>query len=210
MMDPQFLTCLLAVTLLTLSPGMDTVLVLRNSARGGFTDGAISSLGICCGLFVHATLSALGISLLLATTNWAFTLLQLVGGGYLCWLGLISLRRAVSPSPSPGETQASPAKSESLWRSFREGFLSNTLNPKTVIFFMAFLPQFIDPAEAALPQSLQVAALHFTVAMVYQCALAAMVGGARRRLHSPRLSRLAQALCGSFFVAFGLRLVMRG
>ena len=80
-MDPQtFVTCLIAVTLLTLTPGVDTMLVIRNSARGGWLDGAVSSLGICSGLFVHAAVSALGISIILLQTAWAFTALKLAVG----------------------------------------------------------------------------------------------------------------------------------
>ncbi len=95
-MDPQtFVTCLIAVTLLTLTPGVDTMLIIRNSARGGWLDGAVSSLGICSGLFVHATVSALGISIILLQTAWAFNALKFAGAAYLIWLGLCSWKRAV-------------------------------------------------------------------------------------------------------------------
>ena len=95
-MDHQTLiTCLIAVTLLTLTPGVDTMLIIRNSARGGWLDGAVSSLGICSGLFVHATVSALGISIILLHTAWAFSALKFAGAAYLIWLGLCSWKRAV-------------------------------------------------------------------------------------------------------------------
>ena len=77
------ITCLVAVTILTLTPGVDTMLIIRNSARGGWSDGAVSSLGICSGLFVHALVSAFGISLLLMQTAWAFSALKMAGAGYL-------------------------------------------------------------------------------------------------------------------------------
>ena len=186
-----FLTCLIAVTLLTLTPGLDTMLIIRNSARGGWWDGAVSSLGICSGLFVHATISALGISLLLLQTAWAFTALKTVGACYLIWLGISSWRKVIGNSggfqfASPEIAQAS----FSSWRSFREGFLSNVLNPKTIIFYMAFLPQFIDPVQKPLGQALMVAAIHFTVAMVYQCLLASMIDKARNWLEKPKIGRI--------------------
>ncbi|KJS01699.1 MAG: threonine transporter RhtB [Desulfobulbaceae bacterium BRH_c16a] len=207
-MDPQtFAACLLAVTLLTLSPGVDTLLVIRNSARGGWWDGAVSSTGICCGLFVHATVSALGISIILLQTAWAFHALKLAGAAYLVWLGLSSWRRVIGRRRNLIFGNM-PENKESLrvWRSFREGFLSNVLNPKTVIFYMAFLPQFINPAEPPLAQSLFIAAIHFCIGMLYQCLLAAMVDKAGKLLQRPGINRVFDALTGSILMFIGLKL----
>jgi len=204
-----FLACLLAVTLLTLSPGVDTLLIIRNSARGGWWDGATSSLGICCGLFVHATVSALGISFLLLQTAWAFNLLKIAGAGYLVWLGFCSWRRVMSNKGGLFFNNFNSGIGTFLFfRSFREGFLSNVLNPKTVIFYMAFLPQFIDPEGSPLMQSLAVALLHFVIAMIYQCLLAAMVDRARLWLQKPVVSRVFDGLTGTMFLAIGLKLAM--
>ena len=96
-MDPQLLTYLIAMTLLTITPGVDTVLIIRNTTRGGWRDGALSSLGICSGLFVHAVVSAVGISVILLQSAWAFSALKLGGAGYLVWLGIVSLRSAARP-----------------------------------------------------------------------------------------------------------------
>jgi len=207
-MDTQTLVpCLLAVTLLTLTPGVDTMLTIRNSARGGWWDGAVSSLGICSGLFVHATVSALGISIILLQTAWAFTFLKFAGAAYLVWLGLCSWRRAIGGRQLLFAGKVLGAQDIFRFsRSFREGFLSNVLNPKTVIFYMAFLPQFIDPAGSALLQSLMVAGLHFLVAMLYQCILAAMVDKAREWLQRPVVNRIFDSCTGSIFLFIGLRL----
>lgn len=210
-MDLQtFTACLVAVTLLTLTPGVDTLLVIRNSARGGWLDGAVSSTGICCGLFVHATVSALGISILLLHTVWAFNILKLAGAAYLIWLGLCSWRRVIGRGRNPfTENIAAKHDTFRFWRSFREGFLSNVLNPKAVLFYMAFLPQFINPAEPPLPQSLLVAAMHFCVGMLYQCTLAAMVDKARNLLQRPSVTRVFDALTGSVLIFIGLKLAAR-
>ena len=88
-------TYLIAITLLTLTPGVDTMLVIRNSARGGWRDGAVSSLGICSGLFIHATISAVGISVILLQAAWAYSALKLAGAGYLVWLGYCSWRKVI-------------------------------------------------------------------------------------------------------------------
>lgn len=207
-MDPHtFITCLIAVTILTLTPGVDTMLVIRNSGRGGWFDGAVTSVAICTGLFVHATLSALGISILLLNTAWAFSLLKYLGGAYLIWLGFTSLRKAGKSSgsqimPSPNITPASFKVS----RSFREGFLSNVLNPKTILFYMAFLPQFVDPAGNTLVQSLFVAFLHFSVGVLYMCTLAAMVGKAKQFVKTSGVTRSLHAMSGGVFIFLGLRL----
>lgn len=207
-MDLQtFITCLIAVTLVTLTPGMDTVLVIRNSGRGGWQDGAASTFGICCGLFVHATLSALGISFLLLQTAWAFTALKLVGAAYLIWLGIMGWKQAYRNNNLVKlQNGLLPQQSVSFPRSLREGFLSNVLNPKTIIFYMAFLPQFINPAQPPLLQSLTVAALHFSVAMIYLCFVAVMVGKARGWLANSSVNRVFNTLTGTFFVYIGLRL----
>jgi RhtB (resistance to homoserine/threonine) family protein len=207
-MDTQtFATCLIAVTLLTLTPGVDTMLIIRNSARGGRLDGAVSSLGICSGLFVHATVSALGISIILLQTAWAFNALKFAGAAYLVWLGLCSWKKAVGGRRNLFAGNASTKQDTFRFsRSLREGFLSNVLNPKTVIFYMAFLPQFINPAEPPLSQSLMVACIHFTVAMLYQCVLAAMVDKARNWLQRPMVNRVFDTFTGSILLFIGLRL----
>jgi RhtB (resistance to homoserine/threonine) family protein len=210
-MDTQtFATCLAAVTLLTLTPGVDTLLVIRNSARGGWLDGAVSSTGICCGLFVHATISALGISILLLHTLWAFKAMKIAGAAYLIWLGLCSWRRAIDRNHLfLAENTAAVPEAFQFWRSFREGFLSNVLNPKAVIFYMAFLPQFINPAEPPLLQSLLVAAIHFCVGMLYQCSLAALIDKAKVLLQRPTINRIFEALTGSVFMFIGLTIAVK-
>lgn len=200
------ITCFIAVTVLTLTPGVDTMLVIRNSARGGWRDGAVSSLGICSGLFIHATVSALGISIILLQTAWAFNLIKYAGAAYLVWLGICSWKQVISPDKSLLDHTPTIKDHFSFTRSLREGFLSNVLNPKTVIFYMAFLPQFIDPTEPPLVQSLMVATLHFLVAMVYQCSLAGMVDKAQVWLQRPDVKRVFDSLTGSILLLIGLRL----
>jgi RhtB (resistance to homoserine/threonine) family protein len=206
-MENSLWAYLLAISLLTITPGVDTVLVIRNTTRGGWRDGALSSLGICLGLFVHATVSAVGISVILLQSAWAFRALRLAGAAYLVWLGVVSLRSAARkhavgelPGHQPAHVDFDPR------RSLREGLLSNVLNPKAVVFYMAFLPQFIDPAGSAVTQSLFLAGLHFLIAMVWQCLLASVVDQARRWLQSSRVRRTLDGLTGSIMVVFGVKL----
>jgi len=206
-MEPLLLTYLIAISLLTISPGVDTVLVIRNTTRGGWRDGAATSLGICSGLFVHATVSAVGISVILLQSAWAFRGLKLAGAAYLVWLGISSLRSATGRTKGVDFTNGGNGmRPFSMRRSLREGFLCNVLNPKAVIFYMAFLPQFIDPKGSALYQSLFLAGLHFIIAMVWQCFLAALVERARVALQNQRVRRTIDGSVGALMLFFGIKL----
>jgi len=205
MIEGQFLAFLVAITLLTIAPGADTVMMTRNSIRGGFKDGFVTSVGICSGLFIHAAISAAGVSLILLGSAYLFSVIKLLGAGYLIWMGLQSLLSALK-----GEGEAAKLnvidKRFSFKRSLREGFLSNVLNPKTAVFYMAFLPQFIDPAGNAFLQAQGLALVHIFIAMIWQCLIAAMVDRAKVFLSSPKVSRWFDGLIGTLLIGFGLTL----
>ena len=206
-MEFQLLTYLIAITLLTITPGVDTMMVLRNTLRGGARDGLVSSLGICLGLFVHATLSAVGISAVLLYSANAFSVLKIIGACYLLWLGFSSLK---SFWHARYETQPPTAMHLAFrpWRSLREGFLSNVLNPKAIIFYMAFLPQFIDPQGSALWQSLYLASLHFVVGTVWQGILVAMICSAGTVMLNPKVRQKLDLFSGLVMLFLGARLLL--
>lgn len=206
--DAQFVSFLLAITLLTISPGVDTLLVIRNTARGGVRDGITTSVAICCGLFIHATISALGISLILLQSAWAFHMLKLVGAGYLIWLGVTSLLAARRGEGLPVGSVTKRLSPVSRWQPVKEGFLSNVLNPKTVVFYMAFLPQFIAPGDPALLKSLWLAGVHFIIANIWQISVVLMVGSAGKWLANARFAQVLNAATGSVLVVFGIRLAL--
>ncbi len=208
-MIDQFWTFFIAITLLTLFPGVDSLLVVRNTSRGGWQDGVTTSTGICCGLFVHALVSALGISALLIQSALAFNILKLLGGGYLLWLGGCSLWQAVSGKKTAKlDIQTSVTRQFQLLRSLREGFVCNVFNPKTLLFYMAFLPQFIDPSRSPVLQSLFMAVVHFCIAMVYQVSLSLLVCRLHGWFRGSFLGRLAEGLGGLVLVSFGLRIFL--
>ncbi|MDR5873886.1 LysE family translocator [Halomonas sp. CUBES01] len=206
LIDAQFLPFVVAITLLSVTPGVDTLLVIRNTARGGFRDGVVTSMAICSGLFVHATISAMGISLILLQSAWAFHALKLVGAGYLIWLGVGSLLAARRGQPLPVKGVMTDAAAVPLWQSLKEGFLSNVLNPKTVVFYMAFLPQFIAPSDPALVKSLWLAGVHFVIANIWQIGVVVMVGSAGKWLASARFAQTLNAMTGAVLVVLGIRL----
>ncbi|MGL1932571.1 MAG: LysE family translocator [Desulfotalea sp.] len=201
-----FLTCLLAVSLLTITPGVDTILVIRNSIRGGWQDGITTSLGICSGLFIHAGISALGISIILLKTAWAFNGLKMIGACYLIYLGYVSIKQRTGISII---TNDNSLKKSSVRRSLTEGFLSNILNPKTIIFYLAFLPQFISHGSviSTLAQSLIVAGTHFIVAMIYGFFLVFACEKARQHLSKRWIITTLNNISGSFLIFFGIGLL---
>lgn len=208
MLDAQFWPFLIAITLLSMSPGVDTLLVIRNTARGGVRDGVLTSLAICCGLFVHATISALGISLILLQSAWAFSALKLAGAAYLIWLGINGLLAAQRGNALPLGAVQDGRQAVPVWRPLREGLLSNVLNPKTVVFYMAFLPQFIAPTDPALLKSLWLAGVHFVIANLWQIAIVFMVGSAGRWFGSRRFARALNGATGTVLILFGIRLAL--
>jgi threonine/homoserine/homoserine lactone efflux protein len=189
--------------LLNVTPGADLALIGARSAGQGFRSGAAAALGVGAGCFVHVAAAALGLSALIASSATAFTVLRWVGAAYLVWLGIGLLRgpagagSAVAPSPASGAR-----------RSFVQGFLTNALNPKVALFFLAFLPQFIDAnapnkgwAFVALGT---VFAFNGTIVNV---AFAALVTQMRRTFAGPRsIGRWVSRGVGALFVALGVRL----
>ncbi len=208
-MENQLWTYLIAISLLTVTPGVDTVLVIRNTTRGGWWDGAVSSFGICSGLFVHAAVSAVGISVILLQSAWAFRTLKLAGAGYLIWLGLVSLRNTLGKGDGLlQDTNGGKAAVFNARRSLMEGLLSNVLNPKTVVFYMAFLPQFIDPSGSPLKQAFCLAGMHFLIAMTWQCLLASGVNRAKRFLGKSSVKKTLDGMTGAVMIFFGIKLAM--
>lgn len=208
LIDSQFVPFLIAITLLSISPGVDTLLVIRNTARGGVGHGVMTSVAICCGLFVHATISALGISLILLQSAWAFHALKMIGAAYLIWLGIKSLADARRGQGLAVAGVLPPRARVAWWQPMKEGLLSNVLNPKTVVFYMAFLPQFIAPGDPALLKSLWLASVHFVIANLWQISVALMVGGASKWLASARFAQWLNGLTGGVLVLFGIKLAL--
>ncbi|ENM5788784.1 LysE family translocator [Vibrio mimicus] len=207
MVIQNFEAFLIAITILTLTPGLDTALVIRNTSRAGFVDGCTTSLGICFGLFVHATFSAIGISAILAQSAELFQIVKMIGAAYLIWLGISSLRSLMKTGQGIEVVSLTHSQFR-LTRSLREGFLSNVLNPKTAVFYLAFLPQFINPEYSPLAQSLLMALIHFAIAMVWQCCLAGALSSAKNLLKNASFMRWMEGTTGFVLVVLGIKLLL--
>ena len=211
MIDPQVLAFTAIAAILTVTPGADTLLVIRSVLLRGQKAGLLTTLGICSGLFFHATLSALGLSLILVRSAAAFEGLKLVGACYLIFLGGQSLWRAFRHHTGrlDGESASADAvQRKKAWRSFCEGLLTNVLNPKVAIFYLAFLPQFINYGEPVLGKSMLLAGIHFTLGAAWLSLVIVFLGRMRGLLSRPSIQRGIEATAGAILIAFGVRLAI--
>ncbi|MUJ29040.1 LysE family translocator [Aliivibrio fischeri] len=204
----DFWAFFIAILLLTMTPGLDTALVIRNTTRGGWKDGITCSLGICCGLFVHATMSAVGLSVVLVSSAELFTVVKTIGAIYLIWLGVQSIRSTFNHSHSIDMSSNKNLEAPSLKVSFKEGFLSNILNPKTAVFYLALLPQFINPEYSAFAQSLLMASIHFVIAMIWQGGVALLVEKAKQLMSSSVVKNRIERVTGAVLVMLGVNLLV--
>ncbi len=204
---------------LNLIPGPDMLYMAGSTAMGGRRAGLLAGLGIASGCLVHVLLSALGLSALLAASEQAFNIVKWVGAAYLMWMGLGMLRsRAMALPPSeaaPASTSGRAAPPFDMKLVYWRGLLTNALNPKVALFFVAFLPQFIDPQTAHRELAFLSLGLLFTVnGMLVLLGVAWLAGAARDRLMAAqrngasRLARWFQRGAGALFIAFGMKLAL--
>ena len=200
---------LFALALLTISPGADMALVARVALARGSRAAFFTTLGICSGLPLHAAASALGISAILATSAEAFAVVKLIGAAYLMWLGVQAWRHA---RDAGGEPSAAPVGGvlggQEDWRAFAQGFLSNALNPKVALFYLAFLPQFMRPGDPVLARSLLLAAIHALMGTVWLTAYARAVDRLGAVFRRSGVRRWLERATGVVLVALGVRLAL--
>lgn len=209
MFDAQILAFIGVAFILTITPGADTMLVLRSVLTRGQRAGLLAVLGICSGLFVHATFSALGLSLLIVQSAAVFEMVKLLGAAYLIFLGGQSLWQALGKRADASHqpmTTVIPAKSKK--QAFIEGLVSNVLNPKVSVFYLAFLPQFINPGDPVLAKSLLLAVIHFGMGIIWLTLVATLAGQARALLGRPQVQRKIEAFTGLILILFGARLAL--
>lgn len=197
---------LLAAVVITASPGPDNLMVLGMSLSRGRRQGIAFGLGCAFGCLSHTALAVLGVSALLAASPLAFTALKWLGGGYLCWLGIQAWRHA-GQSAQPVSAQGAD---QPLARLFMKGMFANAINPKVGLFFLSFLPQFVDPTAGSVPVQLGVLGAVFTAqAAILFGLLGWFAGGLGAWLtRSPGVARWLDRTAGVLFLGLGLRLVL--
>ena len=200
----SLISFLLAAGLLTVTPGLDTALVLRTAATEGTASAIRAGSGIVVGTLVWGAVVALGLGALLAASEVAFTALKWIGVAYLVWLGVRLLRRPRSRWRVT--VDRAPAGRRSGW--FWKGLLQNLLNPKVGIFYVSFLPQFVPATVPAAPYTFLLAALHGGLGTVWFGILIAATQPMAGLLSSPAVLRAVDRITGGVFVAFGAALAL--
>jgi threonine/homoserine/homoserine lactone efflux protein len=200
----------LAATLVILAPGPDFMLVMRNTVRGGRRAGWVTGCGTLSGLTVWALAAALGLSALLRVSHIAYDVLRFCGAAYLIWLGVTSLvsfrRKGVSGTKPAVDVAALGQAPSRPGRAYLNGMLSNLLNPKISVFFMAFLPAFV-PAGASAPRfSLVLSAWFIAETGLWLAVVAWLADRGVRWLRRPTVQRWLERITGIVLIGFGLRL----
>jgi threonine/homoserine/homoserine lactone efflux protein len=192
--------------LLNLTPGADTLYIVTRATTLGRKAGAVAALGIGAGCCVHIVAAGLGLSALLATSAVAFTAVKLAGAAYLIYMGVVLWRTG----PRSPELAATPIPATSLSRIFVQGALTNILNPKVALFFLAFLPQFVDPEGThRLAAFLLLGTVFNTTGLVWNLFVAWSSAGIGRRFNClPVRMHTLHRIAGAVFVALGIKLAL--
>lgn len=200
----------LAATLVILAPGPDFMLVMRNTVRGGRRAGWVTACGTLSGLAVWALAAALGLSALLQVSHVAYDVLRFCGAAYLIWLGVTSLgafRRRADGRASRADGIATLGQAPARpGRAYLNGMLSNLLNPKVSVFFMAFLPAFVPAGASASQFSLVLGAWFIAETGLWLAAVAWLADRGVRWLRRPAVQRWLERVTGIVLIGFGLRL----
>ena len=203
----DFALFIVAGLVLNITPGPDTAYIVGRSLQLGWRGGAAAALGIGAGCLVHIAAAAIGLSAILAASSTAFAATKLIGAAYLGVLGVrMLLSRADAAS---GQADATPTET-SLWRVFRQGVLTNALNPKVALFFLAFLPQFVAADASHKPLAFLTLGLIFICTGTLWClVLAAFAAKAANRLRqSEGVIAWVNRTLGGLFIYLGIRVAM--
>jgi threonine/homoserine/homoserine lactone efflux protein len=200
----QALTLAGVILLGAMAPGPDFLVVLRSVLSGGRRAGMACAAGIACGLLGWAGITSVGIAGLLATSAVAFTTVKLAGAAYLVYLGI----RALLTARRGGYTEApEPAKAKSAGGAFAAGLLTNLLNPKVAVFFLALWPQLL-PAHASVLDTATLAGVAAGTALLWFLVLANVVTVLRRFLTAAKVRRTIDAVTGTLLVGIGVRIAV--
>jgi threonine/homoserine/homoserine lactone efflux protein len=216
----QLLPFLVGSILVTIVPGADMALIMRQVFIGGTALAQRTIFGNLTGLVVHATALAVGLSALLVASAEAYTVVKLAGAAYLVYLGAQSLMAAwrAGREPTAGPSDASSSTSEahagrakhvpSMRTAYLQGVISTVLNPKPALLFLTFLPQFVDASRAVLPQILFLAAVHIVVGLIWLTIYAHLIHRAHRTLTRADVKRWLEGATGVVLIALGLRVAV--
>lgn len=199
---PLLLTFMAAASVLTLTPGVDTAMVLRAATIDGRRSALMASGGIGLGCLAWGGAVSLGLGALLKASELAFTAFKLAGGAYLVWMGW----KLLTKPRSNMETSAVKASSSHSWGAFKRGFITNLLNPKVGVFYVTFLPQFVPSEAEVAAYSFFRASIHVLLTLAWFIILVAATVPLERFLRRPAAVKTLDRLTGCVFLGFGFKL----
>ena len=195
---------IIAAVILNLTPGVDTMYILTRSVSQGRRAGLVSVAGIITGCVVHVLCAAFGLSLILSTSATAFTIIKWAGAGYLIFIGL----KTLMDNQTAFETVGNKFQPRDLRKIYRQGVITNVLNPKVALFFLSFLPQFINPQAVTGPLPFLLLGSTFLVTssiwFMTLTGTAALMTDTLR--NNQRIGLILQKISGIIFIGFGLKL----
>ena len=193
---------LIAISILTITPGLDTTLIIRTATLEGKMKAFQAALGINLGCIVWGVLVACGLGALLMTSDLAFNALKWIGAIYLTWLGLNLLLKPRSQLASLNNS----AVTRQNW--FMKGFWGNLLNPKVGIFYISFLPQFIPQSASPVIWTMSLVMIHVVIGLIWSIFLIAAMQSISAYLKQPKFIRYMDRITGSIFILFALKLAL--
>lgn len=202
---PSLLAFGLAATLLTITPGLDTAMVLRSVVAGGPRQAIATAIGIGLGCLAWGAAVALGLGIVLTASTLAYTILKWAGAAYLLRLGINLLFR---PRSRMTAETASPVVPLSRNAAMRRGFLTNLLNPKIGVFYVTFLPQFVPTGSNVALFSFALACIHVTLGTAWFTIMIAATAPLNRQMRRPAVVRMLDRMTGGVFIGFGVKLAL--
>lgn len=192
-------------SLLVMSPGPNGVLIAKTVPTSGKAAGFANVAGFVTAFYLHGALSILGISAILLASSKAFFVVKILGAAYLCWIGFKALRDAYRGNNAAQAVE--PAKRQRTLRlAFIEGLLTNALNPKVSMFYLAAFPQFITTGEGAVASAFVLVFLHSAINAVWFCAMVILFARLARVAQNGSFQRWLKGVTGAVFVGFGVKL----
>jgi len=202
----EIYTFTLVASLLVMSPGPNGLLIAKTVPTSGRQAGFANIAGFVAAFYLHGALSVLGISILLVQSALAFAVVKYLGAAYLCWIGVKSLVTAFQNSATaPAVTPAK--RTRTLPKAFVEGFLTNALNPKVSMFYLAAFPQFITMGESSAASAFFLVFLHTLINTAWFTLMILLLSRMAKATSSQRFQRWLKGITGVVFVGFGLKLV---
>lgn len=201
------LTFIAVATLLVISPGPNGVLIAKTVAISGRRSAFANISGFVAAFYIHGTLSVFGISIILVQSAQAFFVFKLLGATYLCWIGLKALSEAWKNKPAAAVESTEKSTNRSTHGAFVEGFLTNVLNPKVSMFYLAAFPQFISAGDSAMMAYLLVSA-HAIVNVVWFSIAVVVLSRMKSISMSEGFTRWLKSVTGVVFIGFGAKLAL--